>query len=152
MITECAQDALHEIQAQVHTDCVVCGSANKRGLRLEFRTCEDGSVQARFECERAYEGYANVLHGGVVSTLLDGAMTNCLFAHGHHGVTAELSVRFRRPVRTGLPATVRAWIERLSPRLHVLRAELVQNEEPKATARGKFMERGRSRTGRQTFL
>ncbi len=102
---------------------------------------EDGSVQARFNCDKVFEGYANVLHGGVVSSLLDGAMTNCLFAHGHPGVTAELTVRFRHPVRTGEAVTVRAWIERCFPHLHVLRAELVQNGQLVATARGKFMDR-----------
>lgn len=81
MITERAQDTLHKIRARTHRNCVVCGTVNGRGLRLDFRTSEDGSVQATFDCREAYAGYANVLHGGVVSALLDGAMTNCLFAH-----------------------------------------------------------------------
>ena len=143
MITEARQDALRETQAQAHLNCVVCGTANGRGLRLKFRTSEDGSVQATFECKKVYEGYANVLHGGVVSTLLDGAMTNCLFAHGRAGMTAELTVRFRHPARTGTPATVRAWIERCSPPLHALRAELVQAGQLKATAYGKFVDQTR---------
>ena len=140
MITERAQDTLHKIRARTHRNCVVCGTANGRGLRLVFRPSEDGSVQATFDCEKAYEGYANVLHGGVVSALLDGAMTNCLFAHEHPGVTAELTVRFRHPVRTDTTATVRAWIEGCSPPLHVLKAEVVQNGQIKATACGKFMD------------
>ena len=146
VIIESGQGALREIQARAHADCVVCGTANRRGLRLVFRPSEGGSVQATFDCEKAYEGYANVLHGGVVSALFDGAMTNCLFAHGHPGVTAELTVRFRHPVQTDTPATVRAWIERCSPPLHVLKAELVQGGQLKATARGKFMEKDRSAT------
>jgi len=139
VITEPAHDTLRGIRARTHPNCVVCGAANGRGLRLEFHRSGDGSVQATFDCENAYEGYANVLHGGVVSALFDGAMMNCLFAHGHPGVTAELTVRFRHPVRTGTPATVRAWIERCSPPLHVLGAELLQDGQLKATARGKFM-------------
>lgn len=143
MITDYAEDALCELRAQAHSNCVVCSPLNDRGLRLEFRASEDGGVQARFNCERVFEGYANMLHGGVVSSLLDGAMTNCLFAHGHPGATAELTVRFRHPVRTGGAATVRAWIERCAPPLHVLRAELMQNGQVKATACGKFIDRAR---------
>lgn len=143
MITNSAEDALCELRAQAHSNCVVCGTSNDRGLHLEFRTSEDGSVQAQFGCDTIFEGYASMLHGGVVSLLLDGAMTNCLFAHGHPGVTAELTVRFRHPVRTGGAVTVRAWIERCSPPLHVLRAELVQNGQIKATACGKFMDQAR---------
>jgi uncharacterized protein (TIGR00369 family) len=150
VITELRQDTLHETGARAHPDCVVCGKANGQGLRLSFRTTEDGGVHATFDCGKAYEGYADVLHGGVVATLLDGAMTNCLFAHGHPGVTAELTVRFRHPVYTGRIATVRAWIERCSRPLHVLRAELVQDRKLKATARGKFMENARLTAERPT--
>ena len=148
MTTETQQDALREIGSRAHANCVVCGTANGRGLQLVFHLCDDGSVQATFDCERAYEGYANVLHGGVVSALLDGAMTNCLFSHGHPGVTAELLVRFRHPVYTDATATVRAWIERCSPPLHVLKAEVVQNGQLKATGCGKFMEQARLATER----
>lgn len=142
VITDSAEDVLCELRAQAHSNCVVCSPSNDRGLRLEFSASEDGSVQARFDCDRVFEGYASVLHGGMISSLLDGAMTNCLFARGHPGVTAELTVRFRHPVRTGKPVTVRAWIERCSPPLHVLKAEVVQDGQIKATARGKFMDQG----------
>ena len=141
MITESTSDTFRAIQTKAHGTCVVCGVANGRGLQLEFHASEDGVVQASFDCQRAYEGYANILHGGVISALLDGAMTNCLFAHGHPGVTAELTVRFRHPVYTGASVNVRAWIERCTPPLHVLRAELVQDDQVKATAQGKFMDR-----------
>lgn len=140
VITDSAEDALCDLRAQAHSNCVVCSPSNDRGLRLQFSASEDGSVQARFDCDQAFEGYTDVLHGGTISSLLDGAMTSCLFAHGHPGVTAELTIRFRHPVRTGKPATVRAWIERCSPPLYVLKAEVVQNGQTKATASGKFME------------
>jgi uncharacterized protein (TIGR00369 family) len=116
-----------------------------------FHPSGDGGVQATFDCRKAYEGYANVVHGGVVSALLDGAMTNCLFSHGHPGVTAELVVRFRHPVRTDTAATVRAWIERCAPPLHILKAELLQDQQLKATARGKFMEQARVTRERPWF-
>ena len=143
MITEPAQDTLREIRVRTHPNCVVCGPANERGLRLEFRASADGSVQATCDCRKAYEGYANIMHGGVISALLDGAMTSCLFAHGYPGMTVEIAVRVRHPVCTGATATVWAWIERCRPPLHVLRAELVQDGRLKATARGKFMARTR---------
>jgi uncharacterized protein (TIGR00369 family) len=102
---------------------------------------EDGSVQATFSCDKAFEGYANVLHGGLISCMLDGAMTNCMFAHGYAAVTAELNVRFHHPVVIGEFATVRAWIDRSRSGLHVLKAEIVQNQQVRATATGKFLER-----------
>ena len=125
---------------QMHTNCVVCGPANKRGLGLEFSLSQDGAVEAVFDCDEVFQGYEHVLHGGVVSSLLDGAMTNCLFAQGCCAVTAELNVRFRHPVVTGRDATVRAWVERSTAPLHILKAEVVQEGQVKATASGKFMD------------
>ena len=118
----------------------MCGPKNKSGLRLEFDTLEDGSVQTYFGCDGKYEGFPGMLHGGVISSLLDGAMTNCLFAHGHTGITGELKVRFCHPVATGRTSRIRAWIEMSSPPFHVLKAELIQDQQVKARAAGKFVE------------
>ena len=96
---------------------------------------------ASFDCRPLLEGYPGVLHGGVISALLDGAMTNCLFAQGRAAVTAELRVRFRHPVATDGTARLRAWIDRSCPPLFVLRAELRQGEQLMATAEGKFVQR-----------
>ena len=140
MTTESSQEGLEQVRGQAHPHCAICSPANERGLRLKFSADVDGSVQAHFECEEAFEGYASMLHGGVVASLLDGAMTNCMFAHGATALTAELTVRYRHPVIVGTPATVRAWIDRSSPPLHVLKGEVVQGAQVKATATGKFME------------
>jgi uncharacterized protein (TIGR00369 family) len=130
---------LNERQECWHPHCVVCSRANESGLQLRFTVREDGSVEAQFHCQKVFEGFAGCLHGGVVSSLLDGAMANCLFAHGHVATTGELTVRFRRPVVTGEVATVRAWVERSSHRLHLLRAEVLQGGAVKASGLGRFV-------------
>ena len=142
MTTESFQAGLERIRGLAHPNCVICSPSNNRGLRLEFCADVDGGVLAQFECKESFEGYASMLHGGVVASLLDGAMTNCMFAHGLTALTAELTVRYRHPVVTGTPATVRAWIDRSSPPLYVLKAQIVQGAQVKATSCGKFMEQG----------
>ena len=97
------------------------------------------SVQACFDCDDTYEGFPGILNGGTVSSLLDGAMANCLFLHGHVAVTGELNVRFVRPVITNRTATVRAWIDRASPPYHALKAQVIQGNQMKAWAIGKFV-------------
>jgi len=91
---ESPDNVLHES----HRQCVVCGSDHPFGLHLDFVEGDDGSVEATVECESLFQGYPGMVHGGIVSMLLDGAMTNCLFAHGQPGVTGELNVRFGYPV------------------------------------------------------
>ncbi|MBN2474715.1 MAG: PaaI family thioesterase [Pirellulales bacterium] len=141
MTTDSVLNASKRVSNAAHPNCVVCGPDNRFGLQLEFTASEDGGVQAAFDCSKTFQGYPGLIHGGVISALLDGAMTNCLFAHGRQGITGELRVRFRHPVVTNRPATVRAWIDQSTPPLHVLQAELVQEESVKAKATGKFMER-----------
>ena len=147
MITESVHAGLDEIRSQAHSHCVICSPSNSRGLSLKFTTFEDGSVEACFDCDAAFEGYAGLLHG-VIASLLDGAMTNCMFAHGCPVVTAELKVRFRHPVVTDKAATVRAWIDQSSPPLYLLKADVVQAEQVKATACGTFMEQRRLVAGK----
>jgi len=140
-ITEPAQEALDQTRHHAHPRCVVCGPVHEAGLGLRFTLRDDGSVEARFDCKTAYQGYKGILHGGIASALLDGAMTNCLFAHGVAAVTAEMTVRFRLPVGVGRPLIARARVSRPHGPLHVVVAELVQDGQVKATAIGKFMER-----------
>ena len=135
-----ARGKMTRAESRAHANCVVCGPTNPRGLGLDFDISTDGGVEAHFDCDRSFEGYDNVLHGGVVASLLDGAMTHCLFARGRPAMTAELTVRFRHPVAIGRSATVRAWITRDDPPLYVLKARVTQDGEVKATATGKFMD------------
>lgn len=122
-----------------HPDCVVCSPDHPDGLNLVFSCLPDGSVEAPFACDARWTGYPGYVQGGIVSSLLDGALTNCLFAHGRVSLTAELAVRFLGPLLVGEPAVVRARMERDRPRLQVLIAEVEQGGEVRATARAKFL-------------
>jgi uncharacterized protein (TIGR00369 family) len=133
-------ERLQRLHAATHPQCIVCGADNPRGLHLDFRPTADGGVEARFDCARIFEGYSHRIHGGVIAALLDGAMTNCLFAHGYVAVTAELTVRYRHPVTADCQVTVRGWIRESSRRLHRMRAELVQDGRVLVTATATFLE------------
>jgi len=109
-------------------------------LAVDFQEDGTGAVEGSFPCEEKFTGYPGLLHGGVTSALLDGAMTTCLMARGTPGLTADLRVRFLRPVLIGKPVTMRAWLDRSRGPLSVLGAELRQGGEILATAVGKFLD------------
>jgi uncharacterized protein (TIGR00369 family) len=96
-------------------------------------------VCAAFCCGHTLQGYQDYLHGGVIASLLDGAMTNCLFAHGQIALTAELKIRFLHPVMCEHAGLVRAWIDRSHDSLQVLKGEVAQGGQVKARATGKFI-------------
>ena len=137
--TVCTLDARPVAAGHAHPRCFVCSGDHPTGLGLTFVGNDDGSVMARFACDESFAGYSGVVHGGVVATLLDGAMTHCLFEEGHVAMTADLHVRYRHPLRVGTPATVRAWVTRACNPLFELNAEVVQEGVLKARAVGKFM-------------
>ena len=126
------------LAAACHPACLACRPASRGGLGLRFEVAPDGAVSARFECASHYQGYPDRLHGGVVATLLDAAMTHCLFSRGVRGVTARLNIRYRHPVDVGTDAVVRAWLVRDAAPLYVLRAEIHQEDRLRALAEAKF--------------
>jgi acyl-coenzyme A thioesterase PaaI-like protein len=134
-----AVSQLEHVQASAHPFCFACSGSNPMGLALRYTTAEDGSVSASFLGHCALEGYPGVLHGGLVATLLDGAMTNCLFARGIQAMTAELRVRYHAEVAVADALTVRAQLESSHHGLLELRAEIQQGGQVKASAQGKFI-------------
>jgi acyl-coenzyme A thioesterase PaaI-like protein len=130
---------LRRARDRIHPHCVVCNPANSTGLRTEFTLLPDHSVVGEFSGSAVFEGYPGLLHGGVTAALLDGAMTNCLFAHDIEALTAELKVRYREPVDVLGHIVVRANLVESHGRLHLLHAELRQKGRVKAIALGKFV-------------
>ncbi len=130
---------LDDARSRWHPHCWVCAPGNEHGLAVEFNEDDTGAVEGTFPCDEGFTGYPGFLHGGMISVLLDGAMTNCLMARGIPGVTADLQIRFLRPVLIGKPVTVRGWLDRSRGPVHILGAELRQDGEILATAVGKFM-------------
>ncbi len=137
MITDPAEPLHCSIQKTAHPHCVACSLLNEKGLHLAFEETQDG-ILAHFECDKAVEGYPGILHGGVIATILDGAMGNCLFARGQTAVTVEMTTRFRHPILIDRPAAVTAKLVRSAAPLYLLEAEIVQDGQVKATAKGKF--------------
>lgn len=104
--------------------CVACGEDNPRGLHLQFRHEGDDYV-CDFTPERFHQGWKGIVHGGILATLLDEAMNHMLSHNGEPVATAELTVRYRRPVKVGEPLQVRARLVRSRPPLYVAEAKIV---------------------------
>jgi uncharacterized protein (TIGR00369 family) len=121
--------------------CFVCGSDNASGLGLSPEA-EDGSALIRWAPPKVYQGYSDVLHGGLVSTLCDEAMAYAVKSLVGDAVTARMEVRFSRPVATGVPLEVRAEVTDRRRRTVAAEARLVQEGEVRAFASGTFVSVG----------
>ena len=81
--------------------CFACGRDNPHGLRMSFRITEKGEIESNFVPEARFQGFKGIMHGGIMSLLLDEMMVNLAWKRGFHAVSAELTVRLKKPARTG---------------------------------------------------
>ncbi len=126
-----------------HDGCLLCGALHPRSWPLVFEPDEGGGVRTTLVAGQEFQGYENLVHGGVISALLDAAMTHCLFALGIEAVTGELRIRFRRPIACNIPLVVRAWLVFSCPPLFQLRANVHCAGQLMTSAEAKFMRRER---------
>ncbi|MBE0678178.1 MAG: PaaI family thioesterase, partial [Bacteroidales bacterium] len=78
--------------------CFGCSPSNPVGLKLTFEE-EDGKMYASWDPSPHFQGYVNVLHGGIIATLLDEVGAWCIYVTaGTSGVTSSLTVRYLKPV------------------------------------------------------
>jgi uncharacterized protein (TIGR00369 family) len=78
--------------------CFVCGAANPKGLKLIF-TYNQEKDQAESKCilPAFTQGWQNVAHGGFVAMILDEAMVKAAAFKNNPCVTAEISVKYKKP-------------------------------------------------------
>lgn len=87
--------------------CFACGTDNPIGLKLAFiRGTNLNEVWAQFTPDSVHQGYPGIMHGGLVTTLLDEAMAKVINFRGLTAVTATLEVKFRNPVPIGAPLKI----------------------------------------------
>jgi uncharacterized protein (TIGR00369 family) len=77
--------------------CFACGSLNTHGLHLELHAA-DGRCWTELELPQRFQGWDGIAHGGIICTILDEVMAWALVEHDLWGVTARMSVEFKRPV------------------------------------------------------
>lgn len=87
----------------VHRDgyqCFGCSPDNPFGLKLQFK--EEGEfVTATWTPLEHFQGWCNTLHGGIQATMLDEIASWLVFVKLHtSGVTSNMEIRLRKPVKT----------------------------------------------------
>ena len=136
--------------------CFGCGPANPEGLRL----CSFPAAEGGHDPDRSYEviaewtpgpnhrSFPGILNGGIIGTLLD---CQCNWCAAHYfmrtrgldhppvTVTAEYTVRLRKPTPSDAPVQLRARIAEAGERKVVVEAELLSGGERTATCSGTFV-------------
>ena len=119
--------------------CFVCGRNNPIGLKLDF-TFDGKTMTTRFVPRKEHQGYVDIVHGGIVATLLDEIMVKLAIELGMPAVTAQMDVRLKKALHIGEAVTVSAEITEDTRKLLRAYAEAVTDEGViVADARGKLV-------------
>lgn len=87
--------------------CFGCGQNNPIGLKLNFKKEGDG-CRAEFTPGKDYQGWRGVVHGGILTCLLDEAMSYAAHFSGAICLTASMQIRLRQPVKVEEPLIITA--------------------------------------------
>ena len=104
--------------------CFACGELNEIGLHLKLNL-EHGRCWTELELPRKFEGWEGIIHGGILCTILDEVMAWSLVAQDNWGVTARMSITFRKPVTVGMAIRAEGWITEDRRRIHVTAGRIV---------------------------
>lgn len=120
--------------------CVACGLENPRGLQLRFSPDGPRAVTAPWTTSPEWAGFQGLIHGGIISTVLDEAMSKAVATMGWQALTCELRVRLRRRVPPYESLQVRGWVAEKRRRKVLTEASLCdQGGVERAHAWGAFL-------------
>lgn len=76
---------------------------------MHFYTISPGEVEANYTVSDQYQGYPGVVHGGIIASMMDETIGR-VFMEGdppRFMVTAELKLRYKKPVPVNTPLILR---------------------------------------------
>jgi len=111
----------------------VYGPGNPVAPPMVATDSPDGCAEGRVTLGKPHEGPPGLVHGGVVATLLDHVLARAIRAAGRGGLTATLTVTYRRPVRLGVPLLASAELAGTDGRRTTATARLVAEDDPGTT-------------------
>jgi uncharacterized protein (TIGR00369 family) len=113
--------------------CFACGELNEHGLHLRLHG-DDNGCWTELTLEPRFEGWDGIAHGGIIATLLDEVQAWAVIARGGWGVTARMSIEFRRPVPVGTPIRAEGRVTGSRRRIYETAGQVVDTESGEVLA------------------
>ena len=120
--------------------CFGCGDLNEGGLQLQLYLVP-GACWTELSVPERFKGWEGVIHGGIISTILDEVMSWSLIERDLWGVTARMSVEFKRPLIVGQAIRAEGHIVEDRRRIVTAAGRIVDAEtgDELATSEGTFV-------------
>jgi uncharacterized protein (TIGR00369 family) len=118
-----------EMKFETYGNCFVCGENNPNGLRLSFQIDKERqTLKTTFKASPTFQGWDGIVHGGIISTLLDEAMAKLVYELGYQAVTASLEIKFKKPAPILEPLNVFGEITEVNKRLIRAKAHVAKED------------------------
>jgi len=130
--------------------CFVCGRDNPQGLKIKVKYHpEELAAETHLSLPREYQGWADVIHGGILSTLLDEMMAHAVWRFAGPGVTLGMEVRFHHPLKPGEAILVRGVLTASNGSRRTAEAQITRTSDDKkiASAKSRFLLLGKNGGG-----
>jgi acyl-coenzyme A thioesterase PaaI-like protein len=117
--------------------CFVCGKENPLGLKIKVKyQDEEMAAETELSFPREYQGWAGVIHGGLLSTLLDEMMAHAVWRFAGPGMTLGMEVRFHAPLEPEERVKVRGVLKTLNGSRRQAAAEIIRVSDGRRIASG----------------
>ncbi len=127
--------------------CLVCGQDNQYGLQVKPDIDSD-SADVKIECTppEHFQGWANIVHGGILGTLLDEAISYVgIASFNSPAMTVQLEIRFKNPAPVGKKLIITAKRAKIHQRLIEATSDITLEDGTLiASAKGKVMKVGKN--------
>ena len=104
--------------------CFCCGRHNVEGMQLQFHIDSHKVIRTEYVFPKKFQGYADVVHGGMLGMVLDEVMVNLPWRLDKKPVvSAEMTVRLKKPVKVGEKVMFKACIKKHLRRYYEIEGE-----------------------------
>jgi uncharacterized protein (TIGR00369 family) len=121
--------------------CFACGERNTKGLNLKFTVFpQKRRIETSVTLSSEFQGWKGIVHGGIITTILDELMAKIIWELGMRAVTAALEVRFKNTARISEEIRAMGEVMRIEKRLIFAQAQALKGDGTIiAEAFGKFL-------------
>jgi uncharacterized protein (TIGR00369 family) len=125
----------------VDSACFGCGTGNPHGLQMKFES-NGNRLRSRLIMQPRFRGWSNLVHGGVLSTILDETMSwTVIRLTGKFMLTKGMNIAFKKPVRVGAQLISTGFISEYRDERRVLAVAEIRDESGDlcASSEGEFV-------------
>lgn len=119
--------------------CFACGKENPIGLKMEFEYAP-GEVTVRFTPRKEHQGWGDVVHGGILFTLMDEAMARMIIDAGDMVVTSRMEIKFLRPALVNEEIVLKGKLDKTEGKFFYTSSKILGKEgRPVAISKGVYV-------------